>query len=185
MKRISLLLGVFVFLLSNLNAQSKLELTDSGLVFDENPSQQFTIIEKDGTQEELYKYVKGRLTSLFASPKDVISEMEFEMLTINGITTEIGAKKALGYVTLSTNYTIVLRFKDGRIRVDVPSINKMTSSNRLQLTVSQKEDYDYYYSRFYIFDKKGKLKNESGKRSVEQFFNTFLEVLFKSENNDW
>lgn len=186
MKKISLLFGMFMFLFNNINAQSKLELTARGLVFADNPSQAFTVVEKTGTQEELYKFARNRLTSIFVSPKDVLSESEFDVITINGITKEIGAKKFLGYVDLSTNYTIVLRIKDGRIRIDVPTINRMTSSNRLQLTVSQNDNYDSYYERFYVFDKKGKLKNESGKHSIEQFFNVFLKTLLQTDDvEDW
>ncbi len=81
-----------------------------------------------------------------------MSEVDNSMITINGISTDdIMAKKALGYIQIKMNYTIVFHFKDGRIRVDVPSINKMTgesSSTIWQLTLT-KDGHTFFITQDY------------------------------------
>lgn len=158
--------------------QKYFTLTETGLKPSGDPEARFIVIEKAGSQQELFTTFKSFVAGYFVSPKDVMSEVDNSMITINGISTDdIMAKKALGYIQIKMNYTIVFHFKDGRVRVDVPSINKMTgesSSTIWQLTLTKDDDYDLNYDRFVIFDK-GKVKAEPAKENIETFFNTFIE----------
>jgi len=187
------ILFVLILLLPTLAfSQEKLELTPSGLKVQGNPEAKYIIIEKSGSQQDLFNTIKSFISNYFVSPKDVISEVDNDMITLNGISAkDISVKKGLGYLDITMNYTIVFHFKDGRIRIDLPYINKMTSrssSTLWQMTINQDDAYDYSYDHLYIFDKKGKLKNNTAKDGIENFFNSFIDkaVNFKSpQKEDW
>ncbi|MBN2571768.1 MAG: DUF4468 domain-containing protein [Ignavibacteriales bacterium] len=190
MKKIALLI-VLLFALTKTFAQNYFVLTEFGLRPAEDSNKEFIVFDKSGSQKELFNMIKSFVYSIFVSPKDVVSEIDSSMITINGISTnDVVAKKALGYLDITMNYTITFHFKNGKIRVDNPSINKMTSessSTLWQLTLTKNDSYDSFRDRFVIFDK-DKIKAEPAKENIESFFNNFIEKAIKYntvKNEDW
>lgn len=190
MKRITLVISLF--LTTSVLFSQKLELSTVGLTVEGNPSSKYIIVEREGTQKDLYNTIKSFIASKYVSPKDVMSESEYETITLNAVSSnKIIVKKFLGYLGITMNYTIVFHFKDGRIRIDMPNINKMTSqsgSTYYQLTINQNDNHDYSSDHFYIFDKKGKLKNTTAKEGIENFFNAFISdiINYKSpQEENW
>lgn len=73
----------------------------------------------DKTKSDLYSDVLFAVSSLYASPKDVLSTSENESITINGY-----AKDCLHYGmnVMSIHYSITMLFKDGKVRVNSPQV---------------------------------------------------------------
>lgn len=159
-------------------AQAQFTLTPSGLV--NETGKEFVIYDHAGkSQAELYASVHMYLNSLFVSPKDVLSLVENNSISINGVTNDIFRPKSINDLTptFTMNYTITLYFKDGKIRVDNPSINHMY--------VTDQPAKEYYG----VFTSKGKLKHEKTKASIEKFFNDFIaninQAVTDNKATDW
>lgn len=172
-------------------------LSEKGLISKENSDAKFIIIEKPGlTQAELFNQIKNWATQFYVSPKDVISESGNEMITLNGVSDkDVWCKKGFGSVSFTTNYTIVFQFKDGKIRVNIPTINSMKGESRTlggdlsgfyQLTYTKEDIVDGRREQIIIFNKK-KIKNEA-KESIENLFNAIVKdaVEYKlSQKEEW
>lgn len=195
MKKI-LLLMVAACLSLNSFAQNYFTLTENGMTPTEASDKKFVVIEKEGqTQLELFNAIKAFATQLYVSPKDVISESGTEIITLNGISTkDVTCKKGLGVLNVKMNYTIVFQIKDGKIRIDAPSINSMTSESRTlggtlgslyQICLSKNEMLNGGYERIVIFDKKIK---QQTKDEIESFFNTLINSAINysaPKSEDW
>lgn len=189
MKKILLLMATV--LLSG-SAMAQLKLTPDGLVNTENEEQGFIILPFEGkTQQELYSACYAMLSAMYVSPKDVLSVAEGNSITINGVSTYAIYRKKTMTSTIPTydiNYTITIFFKDGKIRINNPIINRMYTS-------------DSYDEQFFVsgvsllgksngvFNAKGELKHEKTKISIEDFFNSYInkikESIEKNETTDW
>lgn len=185
-----LLLCLLIGITISGKSQNKIELTTNGFKSIDNKESNYLVFESKGTQLELYGKIKSFINSRFVSPKDVISENSPNSITLNGVKQGISIKKALGYIDFSINYTIVFYFKDDKIRIDLPRINKMTglsSSTMWQLTINQYDGtISSNYDRMYIFNSKGDLKNQSAKLALENYFNSFINdaINYKVPNNE-
>jgi hypothetical protein len=187
-------LTLFVFCTSYVTqAQDTLfRLTPEGLISTENKEATFIVVERPGkSQQDLFDMVKRFTTQFFVSPKDVLSESGNEMISINGISKkDVIVKKGLAYIPITMNYTIVFHFKDGKVRVDIPSINSMTGesytvggnlSGLYQLNISKGSvSLEPKREEIVIFGK-NKTKTEA-KVAIEEFFNTFVTNAL-TENN--
>lgn len=184
MKKILLLMVATIL---SVSAMAQFKLTPTGLVNADNAEQDFIIIDcPDKTQTQLYSSVLMYLNSLYVSPKDVLSTVEGSAITVNGVSQNaIYRKKSITSLisTFDINYTIAILFKDGRIRINNPSINRMNISG--------------YVDKFYIvgfgstgvFNSKGKILAEETLTSIETFFNTYVNniklAVEKNEATDW
>src|SRR5690606_22309818 len=118
----------------------------------------------------------------YKSPKNVLSLVENEQIAINGLSS---AEIRRPYVDLY--YNMVIRFKDGKIRVDAPIIEMKHLLN------------DLSYRRIFIsLDKKGLFSDNHGiwhkgklalpdvKTHLEKFFSNYIDNIksaVKSEDN--
>lgn len=91
----------------------------------------FIVIEYEGMPaEELHTMVKDNVMSLYNSPKDVMSESGTNVITIFALEKNIWQVKSMGATGIyGGHYKFVFKFKDGRIRIDAPSID-----NQLEMT---------------------------------------------------
>lgn len=81
----------------------------------------YAVIEYDGIPaDRLYTMVKNNINSLYKSPKDVMSEVENTSITVRGYDNKITINK-FGY---SGYYNLNFKFKDGKIRVAAPIVDK-------------------------------------------------------------
>ena len=121
MRALLLLLIISLFSKPTIAQEKFFELTSHGFVSTQDTTKLFSIYYYEGkSQSELYKKALVYINTLYVSPKDVISNVENETITINGV-----AKSTIRQNSLSPrfdmNYTIVLMFKDNRIRIDAPT----------------------------------------------------------------
>lgn len=86
--------------------------------------------------------------------------------------------------TFDINYTITILFKDGKIRINNPTINKLNISGSPSDTFGIAG-----YNGTAVFHVKGKLLAEETKTSIEEFFNSYIDnlkqAIEKGENTNW
>ncbi len=195
MKKILFLMMV----LFNINANAQyFTLSKNGLHPSNDPTKKFIVIEKEGkNQSELFKQIKDFITENYVSPKDVMSENGNEMITLNAVSDgDVQCKVGFAMLPLKTNYSITFMFKDGKIRVNTPSINSMLGesytiggqlSELYELVYTDDDQTSPNRKTITIFKKNGKT-TKGAKESIELFFNTLIDkaVNYKSNNNeDW
>lgn len=190
------ILGVCLLALSTGSALAQsFTLTANGFVDEKNTEKTFVVIEATGTQAGLYNKAKAYLTSIYRSPKDVLSEAAPDLITVNGIETDAVQKKAMGMVAVSydMNYTLTIRFKDGRIRVDAPTFTLAdydNGSKPIKMVLCGKSNGGFGSEVINaIYNKKGELKAKYAKDALEAFFNGYVARLIKgisnTEKEDW
>jgi hypothetical protein len=185
-----LLLSILCLLFYCVNAQT-FTLTSDGFVDSENSSKSYVVFEFDGkSQSELYNEVLIAIGKTFVSPNDVVSKVENKQLTINGILKNAVARtKVDGGWTL--NFTMIFEFKEGKVRVDAPSVNRIYYENREMYVKSKGAMIGLMNgTEFGIFSKNGDLKIELAKQTLENSINKLmlsmlLIVAERDINSDW
>lgn len=171
-------------------AEAQFKLTSSGFISSTDTTKNYIVIEApDATQADLYKKTLLYLSSLYVSPKDVISVIENESITINAVS-ERAIKMKVLYLNPSwdVNYTINFLFKDGRIRMSQPSINNLsTRTGDVYRTASVSGGNGSNHKE--IYNKKGVLKEKDGKENLELFINNYVSGITKntlsSQQEEW
>lgn len=186
-KVIALLMVLLPFLAS---AQSFV-LTPDGFKNSEDESKNFIVVPMEGTQTELYNRAKTAVTIMWNSPKDVMSYNEPEIIVVNGFSSGDLFIKTIGITNyFDFNYRLQIQFKEGRIRIDAPSVDKATIPGK---------DYELYFCGGkggsmgkvnYVFDQNGKLKQGKIKEQAEKYFNALVGTLIDKMKNgasseDW
>lgn len=116
-----------------------------------------------------------------------MSSVENSAITINGISeNSIKIFKAKRYSGLGINYTISIAFKDGKMRVNIPSIQKIFFDNGAEFYITGNS---FLLGGFIVFSNNGKIQNEVAKESIEDFFNNDINNLVSAMNvnhtDDW
>lgn len=80
---------------------------------------------------QLYMDVLSNIASIYRNPDLVTSKVENRSIVINGYADEIAwYKDWQNYTTtVSLNYRIELQFKDGKIRINAPTLQEIYTSN--------------------------------------------------------
>lgn len=184
-----LLFCLFALLASlSVNAQdvsSTYELQQNG-TFKTADGKGFVVVSiEDKTQLELYNLVKGNLMKIFKSPQDVLSENAPHAITVF-YREDLCKKKIVGVpCILSGDVNWNIQFKDGRIRVDAPTMPSTVYSDL------GNRPFDYASMCIKgIFKKDGSVKDEERKAHFDKWANDFITSLVKgvSTNNteeDW
>lgn len=139
-------------------AHAQFELTPKGFVDKTNPDKDYVVLNIDGkSKADLYKSTLVYLNSLYSNPKEAISTVDGESITITALD-----DSALSAVF--NKYTFSFEFKDGKIKVNQPMYSLYFSPNG---DVKQYELYNY----------KGKLRREKDKENLEKFYNGYITVI--------
>lgn len=148
----------------------------------------YAVIEFEGkTADELYSMVKSNVMTLYKSPDSVMSENPNISISIRAYSDRVGSK-TVSFIprVFAGYYNLVFRFKDGKIRVDIPAIdNTLTDRDNLL-------DYQYIPSfknlvKGYYKDGKPKDKAHAYIMMTEQCVNlpiNYLLGLIKTDSND-
>ena len=109
------------------NLMCGLRFTDAGLVSKQDPSKGYMVYEVPGlSASELKASTLNTISSLYSSPKDVVTNLSDNMIQLEGYVTRVYYSKAgdsLYPVDFSFNITI--QFKDGKIRFNIPTIKQI------------------------------------------------------------
>lgn len=121
------LFSILFFLLSLVSVQAQelvqFKLTRYGTFVDADNKGFIVVPFKDKTASELYNMVKNNILSLYKDPKQVMSENDGQTITVRGIGAFVWKTVVFIPRTFEGYYTIVFRFKDGKIRVDRPVVD--------------------------------------------------------------
>lgn len=101
------------------------KLQPTGVFLTEN-GKNFAVVEFEGkSASDLYSMVKSNAMSLFNDPDKVMSESSGNTISMYAYCKEMCVVSSMGAKGIySGHYKLVFRFKDGRIRVDAPSIDE-------------------------------------------------------------
>lgn len=113
---------------ATMNAQKlvKFNLKPDG-TFQTIEGKAFIVVEYEGkTAQELYDMVKSNVFTLYNSPQHVLNEIEPTNITIRALSDVLYSTYKLGsaFVEYRAKYNLVFHFKDGRIRIDAPLIDR-------------------------------------------------------------
>lgn len=186
MKRLLLLL-LLLLTVYNINYAQQFELTPNGFVNSENKEIEYIVLEYSGkTKEELFKEVLIFATENFKSSKEVVSKVEYETITINANSSKLIRRNTLH--AFNNNYTVVMSFKDGKVKMNAPVVDLST------FTDGRKQTLHVFYPKtdlrgtdLSVYNKKGVARSKMAVSDLNAFALDFLE-LFKSEmqkDNEW
>lgn len=187
---------LFLFAVS-LSAMSyaQFKASPNGIISDDGKG--YHVVEFEGlSAEELYKRAVNFVMSYYKNPDKVMSRHENEMINIHAIESDaFMVRKTLGMpVYASVHYNIVLKFKDGKLRIDTPVIDRMPIG----------ADNEVYFSgpsllktggSVILFKKDGKIRNEKAVNGLNGWISVYINNIIsyikdeggKEENNndDW
>lgn len=185
-----------MMLLSSMNvfAQDlvKFSLKPDG-TFQTSDGKSFAVIEYEGkTAQDLYNMVKANVLTLYNEPQNVLNEIEPTNITIRALSDVLYSTYKLGaaFVEYRAMYNLVFQFKDGKIRIDAPSIDRQldvsaTAVPMPKTFVSLIDDW---------FDKNGAIKKKKQDKisKIENIFNYPINYLLgnlksnsSKDNEDW
>jgi len=189
-----LLFYAMFFIAASVSAQKVVNFSlksDGTFVSDEGNN--YIIVEYEGkTQQELFNLVKANVLTLYNNPQRVLNEIEPSNITIRATSDVLwsGMRLVGGFQEYRAKYNYVFQFKDGKIRVNAPLIDRQLvvtgMGNVIPRTfVSLIDGY---------FDKNGEVKKNKQKdvSKIEILFNYPINYMLgnlneaPTENNeDW
>lgn len=178
MKRIGLF--IFVFLL-NIAAYAQWRITPTGGLVDATSGKEYMVIQKEGSQEELYKSILKNAHRIFIHPDDVVSFVENEMISITGYG-ETTMKYGLLNHQLNPKICVIIEFKQGKMRVQAAWVDVLWANT------SKVAPYTFLSKGgLKCFNKTGEVSNKGRLDTYNDVSNAFINnILFpKSENEDW
>jgi len=147
------------------------ELTPKGFVNKSDTTLNYIIQDYPGiSKQDLYKRTLKYLSKQFTSPKDVLSLVENESITINAVEDRVPVKGYSGRFTL--NYTLTIEFKDNKLRIMAPSINRIYGypvRDVIEIGILPAAQYNRS-----IFTDKGILKLDTTKRVIDLSFQAWV-----------
>jgi hypothetical protein len=162
------------------------ELTPSGLRSTKDTSKNYIVIDLPGkSKAEIFKQTQIFMNRSFVSPKDVMSIVEGESVTITGYA-EKEVHRTNNHV-FNTDYTMTFEFKDGKMKISSPAIKLTTTFYQKPQTLYLVANNSITGDVMGIWNEKLKLKSLTAKTDIENYFNSFISRLIKyfSEKNDW
>jgi len=185
MKKLLYILLLFSPILALAQSKGEFILTPNGFVNKDDVSLNYVLIDYPGeSQTDLYKKTLKYLNTQFTSPKDALSLVENESITINTIDNRVPVQGYAGLFTV--NYTLTIEFKDNKLRILAPSINQIYGYPvRDVITIGVTGD------RFNktIYNSKGDLKLEKTKQVLELIFKSWIIrtklAMEKAKSDTW
>ena len=170
--------AILVFLLALVSfsaAAQSFTLTPAGFTSETEQSKAYVVLQVEGqSQQELYQRTLAYLHTLYRSPKDVLSPLENESITVRGF-----AERAIprnSFHVFDMDYSLTLQFRDGQVRINAPSFALTAFSDKpqeLRLVSSNALDG----SVLGIYSPKHQLKSPKAKEALEAFFQDYIAQL--------
>lgn len=169
-------------------------LTPAGFVAADN--MEYAVVDiPDTKQDVLYKNVLRALTSMYKDPKEVLSLIDGESITIKGYEQQAILDQVkispiqIGKTTYKydISYTLSIQFKDNKIRFNHPSFECRrwyeggyksgwaTGWSYLALVKDKN-------SKYAVFDKNGKILSQEALEGLENHFNSLIKEIIDQSN---
>lgn len=195
MRKIVTILTLLLF--SQLSFAQYFTLTPKGFL-SESESEYIVIDVPNSTQADLYKSVLNALSIMYNDPKEVLSLVEGESITLNAYEPEVITYKdkvsplQIGKTTYKydLSYSISMLFKDGKIRFNRPTFECRRwyengykggwTSGWTYLHLVKGKD-----AKSAIFDKNGEIISQEAYDGLNNHLNSLIkEIVEKSKNVD-
>lgn len=170
MKKITLLL---LLTISNFTFAQKISVTPTGLKDANDNEKSYVIIPAEGkTAKQLYDETIKFINKNYKSAEDVIKgKTDGEYLKFITYAPDfISIKNGWVKAPFNAKYTTELSFRDGKLKYEIIELEMYNEANYpLNFTGSG--------ITFFIYNKKGELKKEDAKTSIEEYFNRQISTL--------
>ena len=176
-----------LFLMSMMTSYSfaQFKATASGVVTEDGEDYYIANVEGK-TAQQLYDAVNGWIMSNFKNPDAVSSKENGKMLKLHGIFPDaIFIGKRLGIKDVAdVDLELMMYFKDGKIRFDIPIVNRMKIHPK---------DSELFFSGAFLngtnmFKKDGKENKPEIIMAFNTFINGLIDTIVKKANvgnEDW
>lgn len=174
MKNLMLLIVLLPFMGMSQELQ-KFKLNPTGFVSASDDTKNYIVLDiASKSKSELYKSSQIYFSKLYVNPKEVMTLIDGESITLNGIDKGAVKMKVL-YLNPSwnINYTSTYEFKDNKVKISI-SINKISTYTGDIYREKDMRDF---------FNKKGEVKDEKAIKALEEYFNSVIEKYFKAINS--
>lgn len=173
---------------------AQFEIIPGTIICKNSPNKNFVVYEFNGKSAN-YLYTKSlsAITSMFVSANNVTNKVDNEMINIHGVQSDIACIKQLGKTSCFTlDYNLIIRFKDGKIRIDSPQINELYCINgngdKVYMEIDNSGTKNMGFS-LSLFKKSGEPKYKEAKDQLEDFFNKMASNIKNNieqeESSDW
>lgn len=167
---------IFLFLLSSISYGQKLSVSPDGLKNADDPEKSFVILNIDGkSAKQLYDDALKHIIKTYENPDKVIKgKLENEYIKYTTHATDfLIIKNSFAKVPISSDYTVELSFKDGKVKYEIISIDMYDKSGRYKLLFKG----EGALSGYYIYNNKDELKKPEAKSGLENYFNSKIDNL--------
>lgn len=184
---------IFILCFQGLSAQ--FVVSSDGITTQEGKS--FYVEEfPDKTADELYKEAMSYITSTFRNPDIVSNTIPNEMINMHAFNSNAFVAKHQKIGNLNwyahIDYNLIMSFKNGKIRFDVPAINELyiVGSKGEKLPIRFNSGGGFFGDGIRMFDKNGKVKDERCVNGLAQFINGIVISICEyiknyDSSNDW
>lgn len=166
-------------------------LTPKGFVNSADSTKDFIVLNFEGKKlEDIYKQTLIYMNKYYKSPKEVISSVPNETVTVRGLGEEKIKEGNFPRKPFDIKYTIVFSFKDGKVRIDAPSFDLISLNGNFREMFLVGSGFSTDGTKLWIYNKKGDLKRERAKSDLEAFFIKYFDdyangILDSNGKSDW
>lgn len=164
----------------SVNKHCKLKFTDAGLVSEQNATKDYLVYEVPGlSASELKASTLNTISSMYCSPKDVVTSLSDNMIQLEGYISRAYYSKAGDSVyPADFSFTWTMQFKDGKIRINIPKIKQIYITG-VPLMGSLRLDMTKPLSHL--------IEEDSDRRMVAFKLNELITAICKNAKsaNDW
>ncbi len=182
MKKLLLILGLLFPMLAN----AQWVVTPNGVLADSITGKDYMIIQREGASADLYGSILKNVHRIFVRPKDAVSTIENEMISVRGYG-ETSLKYGGIKQYLRPLISVKIEFKDNRMRVSGNWVSSL-SGNSLSGAPNETDPYTLFVKGGWkCFDKNGAIKNEKRYKIYNSVVNQFINDILTTttEEDDW
>lgn len=165
---------------ATVNKHCKLKFTDAGLVSEQNQTKDYLVYEVPGlSASELKSSTLNTISSMYSSPKDVVTTLSDNMIQLEGyISRAYYSKTGDSLYPVDFSFIWTMQFKDGKIRINIPKIKQIYVTG-VPLMGSLRLDMTKPISVL--------IDDDSNRRMVAYKLNELISAICKNAKsaNDW
>ena len=137
------------------------------------------------SKADIYKQVERWVNKKYISPKDVVSKVDNESISINGVSKNAVRRNSMH--SFDMNYTITVEFNDNKMKINAPWFRLTNLYNMKLQELHLVSNNSFTGSDLGIWSTSLKLKSEKAKLDLEDYFTKYISELQKGivEKNDW
>lgn len=115
---------------AQVNNSVKFNLSENGVFLSQDGKEYIVLEYPNESQNDLYNKYLVAITGLYISPKDVISKVDGQMISLRGYKSGAFTNTLLGVFSYTYDIEYVIKFqaKDGKVKIDSPEIVKIRQS---------------------------------------------------------